>query len=295
MKALLVGLLCLLPVKAGTEKFCVDPASSEALNKVANPPLAVCDSSERQKVPTPSVNLQVNVASATRAPWIVANGWRFLRDPGGKYRYETVAGKASLAMAEAFAYDVNAGFKLEAADVDQAARMLTFLRALPEIKLLPIADFAFVDDGSAGSGEAMNLLSRRNLLYAAVKQPDSKFSLNVTPGSADFPAKLIANPAHFAAAVRTKLTDEKRSIRIYGSEVAILRALSHGKAARVHVLNYINRPLDGVRLRIRGTFSKGDLHRPGSPDGPVADLAVDDGFTEFTVPEMNTYGVIDLR
>ena len=263
--------------------------------QVANPPLPVCDGSERQKVPAPSVNLQVNVASATRAPWIVANGWRFLRNPDGKYAYDIPAGRAALAVAEAFAYQVNAAFKLDAADAEEAGRMLSLLRSMPEQKLPPIADFAFADDGSPAAGEAMNLLSRRNLLFAVVRQPDTRYPLNVMIGSADFPKSLAVNPSEFAAAVRFKLTDEKRSLRIYGTEMAIVRAFGDAKSARVHVLNYSNRPMGGIRLRVRGAYTKASLHAFGSPNSSVEELTAEGGFTEFSIPEMAAYAAVDLR
>ena len=47
--------------------------------------------------------------------------------------------------------------------------MLTFLEGLPAVDLPPVADLAVVDDGSAITGEVMNLLARRNLLFQVVQ------------------------------------------------------------------------------------------------------------------------------
>ncbi|MCW5978143.1 MAG: hypothetical protein KIT09_08695 [Bryobacteraceae bacterium] len=295
MKTLFLAFVPLFAAWAGVEKFCADPASAELLNKTGEASVTACDAAERRKLPAPRVNLQVNVASATRAPWIIANGWRFLRNPGGKYFYEASAGKATLAMAEAFAYNADAGFKIDPADAEQAGRMLAFLRALPESDLPPMSDFAFVDDGTGVAGEAMNLMTRRNLLYAVVRQPDSRYAFTVVPGNDEFPRKLAANPGNFATAVRQKLTDEKRSIRLYGSEMAIIRAAGDGKAARLHILNYADRPLEGIRLRVRGAYSKADVHAFTQADAAATEFVVEDGFTEFSIPQMGVYAVVDLR
>ena len=49
------------------------------------------------------------LASPTRSPWIVANGWRIARRPGSEVRLRRCpAGKAALAAAEAFAYGADA-------------------------------------------------------------------------------------------------------------------------------------------------------------------------------------------
>lgn len=295
MKRLVLALLPLVCSQAGTEKFCYDPAAVEALSKQGGKPLSGCDNSPRSKVPAPQINLRIRVASATRSPWIVANGWRFLRDPGAKYLYELTDGKAALAMAEAFAYDVDAGFKFAPGDFEEAARMLGFLRSIPPANLPPVADFAFVDDGSGLAGEAINLLCRRNLLFEVVRQPDSRYPLNVVIGSEAFPREQAANPGELAAEVRSQLTDERRSLRLYGSEVAIIRAAGDGKAARVHILNYSNRPLKGIRLRVRGVYSAADLHVFGYPDATTTEFVTNDGFSEFSIPEMGPYAIADLR
>src|SRR2546421_3032380 len=62
--------------------------------------LTEAELSARQKLPTPAVTARAGVASPTRSPWIVANGWRFMRSPGAKFVYDVPAGKAALAAAE---------------------------------------------------------------------------------------------------------------------------------------------------------------------------------------------------
>ena len=271
-------------------RLCFDPPA-EALGPYAE----ACDDAPRVKLPAPGVNLQIRVASATRSPWIVHSGWRFLREPGAKFRYEPPAGKGALAIAEAFAYGADAAFRLDPKDYAEAGRLLEFLESVPPRELPPLADFAFVDDGSAQAGEIVNLLVRRNLLFALVNRPDPHYDLNVVIGSPVFPRELASNPGAFATAVRSVLTDERRSMRIYGTEMAIVRAASDGKRARLQVLNYSGWPLRGVRLRIRGVFQSIQLRVFGYPDAAPTDVTAEGGFTEFTIPETGVFAIADLE
>ena len=52
------------------------------------------------KLLSPTVNYRIDEASATRAPWIVANGWRFIRRPQGRFYYDVAGKQAALAAAE---------------------------------------------------------------------------------------------------------------------------------------------------------------------------------------------------
>ncbi len=65
--------------------------------------------------------------------------------------------------------------------------------------------------------------------------------------------------------------------------------------ARVHLLNYAKRPVEGLRVRVRGVYAAGALHLPGAADAALADYTTGDGATEFTVPRMETYAVVDLN
>jgi hypothetical protein len=59
-------------------------------------------------------------------------------------------------------------------------------------------------------------------------------------------------------------------------------------------LNYAARPTLGLRVRVRGTYSKGVLREPGAADSPAADFTEDGSATEFSVPELHTFAVVDL-
>jgi len=253
------------------------------------------DLGQREALPTPGPTPRPGVASPTRAPWIVANGWRFMRRPGTKYVYDVPAGKGALAAAEAFAYGADAALKIDPADAQAVAEMLTFLAALPVVDLPPVSDFAVVDDGSPLTGEVMNLLARRNLLFAVVQAPAPQYRINVRIGSAEYSRADAADPSAFALKIRRQLTDEQRALRIYGSEVVICRLTGGAGGARLHLINYGGREIEGLRIRLRGAYLGGDAHVAGV--GPLAlqDQAVAGGATEFSLPRLRTYAVIDLR
>ena len=78
--------------------------------------LADAELASREALPTPGITALAGLASPTRSPWIIANGWHFTRHPGAKYRYALPAGKAALAAAEAFAYGADALLKVDPAD-----------------------------------------------------------------------------------------------------------------------------------------------------------------------------------
>jgi hypothetical protein len=238
----------------------------------------------------------VGTASATRAPWIDANGWRFLREPAGRYLYEELPhGSAPLAAAEAFTYGVQAWLRIDPRDLKPLAAMLAFLESIgADAALKPAADIAVIDNGSPSLPEVLNLLARRNLLFRVVKAPDPAADLNVRIGSPEFPESEAADPAEFAGKLRRRLTDRKRLLRIYGSEVVLGRVLTDKGRARIHLLNYTSQKVEALRVRVDGAYAE---RRPaifGYPETQLTDSVVRGGATEFTIPEMGAYAVIDL-
>jgi len=174
--------------------------------------------------------------------------------------------------------------------------MLQFLKALPSAEGQTLADIGFVNDGSPEAKEAMKLLERRNLLFRAVEQPDPALDLNVQLGSAQFPREGAANPHEFAAHVRRELTDDKRLLRVFGSNVVLGHVSAAGPTTRVHLLNYGPRgTIDRLRVRVEGSFTSAKLSSSDTDDTAVLDLTQRDGATEFTVPRIVTYAVIDLN
>src|SRR3989442_5805308 len=161
---LLASLPCVYWTQGGTSRAALEAAGIKRICALTEAELAA-----REKLPTPGVTARPGLASPTRSPWIVANGWRFTRHLGTKYVYDVPAGKAALAAAEAFAYGADAVMKIDPADVANLGEMLTFLEALPVVDLPTVSDVAIVDDGSAITGEVMNLLARRNLLFRVLQ------------------------------------------------------------------------------------------------------------------------------
>jgi hypothetical protein len=172
--------------------------------------------------------------------------------------------------------------------------MLQFLREIPELDLPAIANIGVIDDGSPETGEVMNLLSRRNLLYRIVTAPDPHLDMTIRLGSQEYPKSDARDPSRLTQKIRAELTDEKRILRVYGSEVVIARLVGMGDQVRIHLLNYANRPVTGLRVRILGSYPAGQVAAYDKPGLKLEDLGTADGATEFTVPQMSTYAVIDL-
>ena len=247
-------------------------------------------------LPPPSLTFNAQVSSATRAPWVNQNGWRFLRQPGGSYLYETKGEGAVLAAVEAFAYGVRAYVRTDDTGLASFGRVLTFLSSLPDGNMSPEVNIGFVDDGSTESGEFMNLLVRRNLLFKVVQQPDPKLDLNVALGQGDYPRAEAGNPKLLAEKVRAHLTDEKRLLRIYGSEVVIGRLLRDRNAARLLLINYgaAKSPVHGLRIRVLGSYPKLHAVQYGNAPCRLTDVLTGPDATEFTLPELGTFATIDL-
>jgi hypothetical protein len=252
------------------------------------------DLTQRETLPAPGTAPRAGLASPTRSPWIVANGWRFMRRPHAKYVYDVPGGKAVLAAAEAFAYGADAALKIDPADVQPLGEMLKFLEALPALDLPAVADFAVVDDGSAVVGEVMNLLARRNLLFEVVQAPSPRFQFTIRLGTPEYPREEAGDPSAFALKIRRQLTDDRRALRVYGSEVVICRLTAGGGRARLHLINYGGRDIDGLRIRVRGSYGGGEARVAGAGLVALQDQMVASGATEFSVPRLTTYAVIDL-
>ena len=241
------------------------------------------------KLPPPGVQYRINEASATRSPWIDANGWQILRAPDKRYYYDVPENAAALAAAEAFTYAANAVVHTDERGGAAFQRILEFLRAIPEADLPVMANIGVIEDGSHETGEMMNLLTRYNLLYKIIASPDHRLDLNIQRDS-----KAAADPNLLAHKIRSQLGDEKRLLRLYGSEVVIGRLVGSKDHARIHLLNYATRPVNGLRVRVLGSWPHQKIMAFEKPDLKLEDVAVGKGATEFTVPEMSTYVVIDL-
>jgi hypothetical protein len=145
-------------------------------------------------------------------------------------------------------------------------------------------------------GEALNMLTRRNLLYRVVTEPDRRLDLNVRLGTRAFPADATLNPSEFAARVRAALGDDKRLVRLFGSNTAIAHLTGAGSRARLYVLSYSrNRTQPGVRVRLLGRYQPVGVAAYGAAaDATLTDLDHPGRTTEFSLPAFSTIAVVDL-
>jgi len=289
MTALLAALLS-LPCVYSADADSRARLSAAGISRVCSD----ADLAARERLETPGIQARAGVASPTRSPWIVANGWRVMRRPNAKYVYDVPAGKAALAAAEAFAYGADAVLKIDAADLASAGAMFTFLEQVPALDLPPIADLAVVDDGSAIAAEVMNLLARRNLLFQVVTAPSSQFRINIAVGSREYPREDAADPSAFALKIRRQLGDDERSLRVYGSEVVICRLTGDARRIRLQLINYGGRDIEGLRVRLRGLYRGDEALVSGAGRLKLNDHVIAGGATEFSLPRLTTYAVIDL-
>lgn len=282
---------------AAIKRICVPPERADAWRAAGFTviPLTEADLASREALPSPGTTPRPGLASPTRSPWIVASGWRFTRHPGKTYVYDVPAGKAALAAAEVYAYGADAVLKIDPAGLADLGRMLTFLDGIPPVDLPTVSDLAIVDEGSAIAGEVMNLLARRNLLFEVVQAPSPRFPLTIRIGTPEYPREEATDPSAFAQKLRRQLTDERRSLRVYGSEVVICRLTADAGRARLHLINYGGREIEGLRVRLRGTYGDGEVYVAGGGRLALEDRVVSGGATEFTIPRIATYAVVDLR
>ena len=282
--------------QAGIEQIAAAPDKASEWRKAGMKviPMSQAEFERREKLLTPRVAGRANVASPTQRPWIDANGWRFVRNPSGKFYYELPQGRAAIAAAEAFTYRGDAVLKIDPADLDVAAKMLAFLRELTPVNLPVIADIGVIDDGSPTTGEVMNLLTRRNLLFRKVPAPSSKLRVNIKLGSKEYPEAEAADPSAFAQKVRRRLGDENRSLRVYGSEIVLCRLTGDGARARLHLLNYSGREIDSLRVRLRGKYGQGAVKAFGIENATLEEVVVADGATEFSISKIGVYAIVDL-
>jgi hypothetical protein len=249
----------------------------------------------RELLLVPGTVARPGVASPTRAPWLNTNGARFMRKPDARYRYELPEGKGVLGAAEAVAYGADAVLQVAPADLPAVCRLFAFTRDVPPSQLPLVADIGVVDDGSPIVAEVMNLLVRRNLLFQIVTAPTSSLPVNIRLGTPEYPVADAADPSGFALKVRRQLTDNRRRLRIFGSEVVVARMTGDASRVRIQLLNYGNRDIAGLRVRVRGTYRTGDAHVFDQERVALADHVSAGGATEFTLPLLKTYAVVDLR
>lgn len=282
--------------KAGIERLRVPPASAAAWKAATLDavPLDAAEKSERVVVPGPGIVGRADAASATRRPWINANGWRYLRSAKGRFFETAPKGAAALAAAEAYAYGADLVLAIDPADVAVLGEALSFLRGVKAMELPEVADVGVVDDGSPLTGEVMNLLARRNLLFRPVARGSNGLPVVVELGTPGFPEAEAANPDAFALKVRAQLTDERRTLRLYGSEVVLARLTGDAGRRRLQLVNYSGRNIQGLRVRLRGLWAPGKAQVLPQGEVAVESPLLQDDATEFSLGVLGSYAVVDL-
>jgi hypothetical protein len=279
---------------AGIRQIAVPAARAPEWREAAGIRIEVADPARAIKAEPPSVDYRANEATASRSPWITSNGWQFLRLPRARFVYDAKGNQAALAAAEAFCFGVDALIRSDEEGLKPLGRMLEFLERVDGERFPAVADIGFIDNGTSDAAEVMNLMVRDNLLFQVVAAPDPSMKLNVRLGSKEFPTADLEDPGRMSHLIRAALTDQRRSVRVYGSLVVVARVEQSAKGLRVHLLNYASRKVEGVRVRVLGRYSGHGVMAEGSPGIALMDYLVDEDATEFTLPELKTYAVVDL-
>src|SRR5205823_7438369 len=115
----------------------------------------------------------------------------------------------------------------------ELGNVLGFLKRQTQAPWPALANIGVIDDGTAEMGEVLNMLTRRNRLCRVVTRPDHQLDLTLQLGTPDFPKSAAANPSDLAARVRDKLGDDKRLVRVYGTNSTIARLTGDGRRVRL--------------------------------------------------------------
>lgn len=283
--------------KAGITHILVPASQAASWKNVSGIDVQVADLQGTVKLPAPGMSFRMSRASATRVPWVTSNGWQFMRLPKGRFYYDVNGGGAALAAAEAFCYGADAIIETDTSGIEPLGRMLKFLSTINSPDGTPVADIGFVDNGSPAAGEVMNLLVRDNLLFKLVASNEPDMKLTVRFGSPEYPAQEAKNPDVMEHKIRANLTDGRRSFRIYGTSIVVARLTEESGHSRLHLLNYGSANgarVGAFRVRVLGSYQKGQLRSYDSPADQLIEYDAMPDATEFTVPNLKAYAVVDL-
>jgi hypothetical protein len=274
----------------------VPPDKSAGWNSVAGLNVEAIDRAKLITLPAPGVNYRYESASATSEPWLDTNAWQFLRSPSARFYYEAPGRSAALSAAEAFMWDAAAVVHTDSAGLPDLAKMTSFLQTVEQPALPARVNIGFIDDGSSVAAEVMKLLVRRNLLFQIVRKRAPSLELNVEIGSKDYTREQARDPYFLAQKIRADLGDDKRLVRIFGSQVTVARLAGDTGRARLHLLNYAgpSRPAVGVRVRVKGPYRSARPAIYGNPTAQLQDVSTGQDAIEFTVKQLDLYAVVDL-
>jgi hypothetical protein len=230
------------------------------------------------------VRYRMNMAMATSSPWVDSNLWRYQRNPQASYLCDVKGKSVVTALAEGYSTGVKLALQIAPEQQADFDKMTAFLKQIPEGPSKPWVNFTVSDDGSVQAGEVMNLLSRRSISYSVV--PKGDYALNAK----------MTNAYEAMQDIREKLGDDKRVLRIMGSELTLAVAAREGNRVRVHFINYGQRPVDHLRIRVLGAFPQSSIkaHLYGDIATKIKDFEAGKDYTEFTLESLGLYGVLDL-
>lgn len=283
--------------KAGITHIAVPAADVARWKTIAGMVADPVDLAATIKLPPPGVALRIDEASASHVPWVSSNGWRFMRQADARFYYDIPANTTTLAAAEAFTFGGQALISTGVNGIEPFAKMSQFLRTINSDQAKPLADIGFIDDNSALSAEVMNLMIRDNLLFKIIPSLSEKCKLTVQLGSKDYEAGSVNDADPIVHKIRANLTDARRSVRIFGTSVVIAHVTGEADKPRVHLLNYgapAHIRVGAFRVRVLGRYSKFQIHCFDSPDVQLMDVEVQSDATEFTLPDLKTYAVVEL-
>jgi hypothetical protein len=283
--------------KAGITDIAVPSADAsqwKAMGGISTHPFDVAGA---VKLQAPGVALHIDEASASRVPWVSSNGWRFIRQPGARFYYDVTGNTAPVAAAEAFCFGSQAFIHTDGNGIAPLGKMLAFLRTINSEGEKPVADIGFVDDGSPVSAEVMNLMVRNNLLFEIAPSSGAPDKLAVDIRSKEYAAASVKDADSIVHKIRANLTDSARSVRLFGTSVVIARLTGQPGKLRVHLLNYGAAGrirAGGFRVHVLGRYSKPQIRSFDTPGEKLLDYEIQSNATEFTVPELKAYAVVDL-
>jgi len=235
------------------------------------------------RVSPPGVRTRMNMAMATSAPWIDSNLWKYRRNPRNSYVSDLKGKPLIIAMAEAYAAGVKLAIETTPDQEKEYQQVLAFLKQIPDGPVKPWVNWVLRDDPTPQAAEVMNLMSRRNLLFRV----DPKGDVSLAG---------VKNPYEFMQQLREKLGDDKRLLRLFGSELTVAELARDGNRVRLHLLNYGTRPVEDLRIRLKGKFPqtavKALVH--GDPSPLLKEFVHEDGTTEFTLKSLPSYAVLDF-
>jgi hypothetical protein len=106
----------------------------------------------------------------------------------------------------------------------------------------------------------------------------------------------VSNPDEFAQEVRTLIPQEKRSVRLWNAPAVFTRLTSSNEGPhRLQLVNYALEPIEELQAQVKGSFRGVQFSSPELPHAVSVNVKAKDGFTEFTVPKLNIYGLVTLE